>query len=144
MAGEPHLRRGSDGAWVSHLQSLLQAEGVDPGPIDGDFGPRTEAAVRAYQEANGLRVDGIVGPETWGSLVQDSGQDTGDVAGGAAGGDAGDDEEVTVAVEDLTLDPEELSVDMGEMVAAGFVLTDEDRIAAAGGEDGTGDTETQA
>jgi peptidoglycan hydrolase-like protein with peptidoglycan-binding domain len=124
---------------VSHLQSLLQAEGVDPGPVDGDFGPRTEAAVRAYQEANGLRVDGIVGPETWGSLVQDSGQDTGDTqdTGGWGGGaEATDDEDVTVAVEDLTFDAEEFSVDMGEMVAAGFVLTDEERVAASGGDEG--------
>jgi peptidoglycan hydrolase-like protein with peptidoglycan-binding domain len=129
MAGEPQLRRGSDGAWVSHLQSLLQAEGADPGAIDGDFGPRTEAAVRAYQEANGLRVDGIVGPETWGSLVQDSGQDAGDAGG--AGGAGEDDEEVTISVEDLTLDAEEFSADQGEMVAAGFVVSDEDRLAAA-------------
>jgi peptidoglycan hydrolase-like protein with peptidoglycan-binding domain len=111
---------------------LLQAEGVDPGPTDGDFGPRTEAAVRGYQEANGLRVDGIVGPETWGSLVQDSGQDT---------GDAGEDEEITIAVEGLTLDAEEFSADQGEMVAAGFVITDEERIAAAGDEGAPGETE---
>ena len=138
MAGEPQLRRGSDGAWVSHLQSLLEAEGVDPGPTDGDFGPRTEAGVRAYQEANGLRVDGIVGPETWGSLVKDSGQDTGDAG---TGGNADDDEEMTISVEDLTLDAEEFSADQGEMVAAGFVLTDEERIAAAGDDSGSGGTE---
>jgi peptidoglycan hydrolase-like protein with peptidoglycan-binding domain len=140
MAGEPQLRRGSDGAWVSHLQSLLQAEGADPGPIDGDFGPRTEAAVRAYQEANGLRVDGIVGPETWGSLVQDSGQDAGDASDGRDGA-AGEDEEMTIAVEDLTLDPEEFSADQGEMVAAGFVITDEERIAATSDGSQTGEAE---
>jgi peptidoglycan hydrolase-like protein with peptidoglycan-binding domain len=137
MAGEPQLRRGSDGAWVSHLQSLLEAEGVDPGPVDGDFGPRTEAGVRSYQEANGLRVDGIVGPETWGSLVQDSGQDAGD----AGSGGYADDEDMTISVEDLTLEAEEFSADQGEMVAAGFVLTDEERVAAAGGDSGSGGTE---
>lgn len=68
MADEPVLRRGSDGEWVAYMQGLLEAQGHSPGPLDGDFGPRTDAAVRAYQEANGCKVDGIVGPETWGAL----------------------------------------------------------------------------
>ena len=36
--------------------------------VDSDFGPATEAAVRAYQKANHLEVDGEVGEKTWGSL----------------------------------------------------------------------------
>lgn len=36
--------------------------------VDGDFGPVTEGAVMAFQEANGLEVDGIVGPKTWAAL----------------------------------------------------------------------------
>lgn len=37
--------------------------------IDGIFGPRTEAAVRGFQQALGIGVDGIVGPLTWRGLV---------------------------------------------------------------------------
>jgi hypothetical protein len=53
---------------VRMVQSRLTDLGYDPGPIDGIFGPRTDAAVRAYQRDNGLTIDGIVGPITWGSL----------------------------------------------------------------------------
>lgn len=42
--------------------------GHDPGPVDGAFGPRTELAVLSFQESHGLRVDGIVGPQTLAAL----------------------------------------------------------------------------
>lgn len=61
-AGRPTLRRGADGSnasWVKQLQKKLHLE------IDGDFGPKTEAAVRLFQRENGLVPDGIVGPKTW-------------------------------------------------------------------------------
>ena len=38
---------------------------TDPGPVDGNFGPRTEGAVKAYQQDRGIHVDGIVGDQTW-------------------------------------------------------------------------------
>ena len=38
---------------------------TDPGAVDGDFGPKTEAAVKAYQQDRGAQVDGIVGDQTW-------------------------------------------------------------------------------
>ena len=63
------LRTGTSGPAVSDLQKKLAAAGFDPGPIDGSFGPKTQAAVRAYQTAKGLGVDGIVGPETRASLL---------------------------------------------------------------------------
>jgi DNA invertase Pin-like site-specific DNA recombinase len=49
---------------VRALQRRLRTVGVDPGPVDGRFGPLTEAAVRRFQAARGLQVDGIVGPRT--------------------------------------------------------------------------------
>lgn len=57
------LRRGSRGAAVVELQTLLAAAGY-PTAIDGVFGPRTEAAVRAFQSRHGLTDDGIAGPRT--------------------------------------------------------------------------------
>ncbi|MGC4117976.1 MAG: peptidoglycan DD-metalloendopeptidase family protein [Myxococcales bacterium] len=65
----PTIRQGSNGDSVRELQTRLKAEGYDPGPVDGDFGPKTAAAVRRYQQAHGLTVDAVVGPKTWGSLL---------------------------------------------------------------------------
>jgi peptidoglycan hydrolase-like protein with peptidoglycan-binding domain len=49
---------------VKQVQRRLRALGYDPGPIDGLFGPRTEAAVARLQSDRALAVDGIVGPNT--------------------------------------------------------------------------------
>jgi peptidoglycan LD-endopeptidase CwlK len=59
--GKP-LKVGSKGKDVERVQ---RAVGVTP---DGIFGPKTEAAVKAYQKRKGLTVDGIVGPKTWNML----------------------------------------------------------------------------
>lgn len=64
------LRRGSTGTEVRKLQGLLNAK-LTPSPgltVDGAFGRLTDTAVRKYQSLNGLTVDGVVGPQTWGSL----------------------------------------------------------------------------
>jgi peptidoglycan hydrolase-like protein with peptidoglycan-binding domain len=64
------LRRGSQGAAVTELQCKLNLN-VSPGPQltpDGIFGPKTEAAVIAFQKANKLTPDGIVGPLTQAEL----------------------------------------------------------------------------
>jgi peptidoglycan hydrolase-like protein with peptidoglycan-binding domain len=53
---------------VRTLQHLLRARGHQV-TVDGDFGPKTDAAVRAFQAAHHLTADGIVGPHTWPVLV---------------------------------------------------------------------------
>ena len=65
---QPTLRQGASGSAVKTLQAGLAAQRLDPGPIDGYFGPLTDAAVRAFQGARRLQVDGIVGPQTWAAL----------------------------------------------------------------------------
>lgn len=64
----PTVRSGSEGPAVRKVQERLTALGHDPGPIDGIFGSRTDTAVRIFQRANALAVDGIVGPDTWKAL----------------------------------------------------------------------------
>ncbi len=64
----PVVCRGDRGPAVEKLQGLLGI--VAPGdPGFGTFGPRTEAAVRAYQRGHGLDVDGRVGRQTWTALL---------------------------------------------------------------------------
>lgn len=60
----PVVGRGSAGADIIDLQFKLDALGFDLGEADGLYGPKTEAAVRAFQEAQGISVDGVIGPET--------------------------------------------------------------------------------
>ncbi len=63
------LKRGSRGSGVTDLQTTLNGLGYEPPlAVDGAYGPKTEAAVRWYQEQNGLDVDGIAGPDTLNSL----------------------------------------------------------------------------
>lgn len=62
------LRLGSKGTDVIYLQKRLKEKGYNVGKIDGDFGRKTEKAVLEYQVQHGLKVDGIVGAETWASL----------------------------------------------------------------------------
>lgn len=66
------LRKGSSGNSVKAMQGILIANGYSCGRwgADGDFGADTLAAVRKYQSAKRLEVDGIVGQETWGKLLQ--------------------------------------------------------------------------
>ena len=66
------LKKGSVGNDVKALQTLLIVGGYSCGSAgaDGDFGSGTDAAVRKYQKANGLTVDGVVGAATWGKLLR--------------------------------------------------------------------------
>jgi hypothetical protein len=52
------------------LQSLLKARGLySTGALDGKYGAKTLAAVKAYQKQQGLEVDGVCGPKTWHSIL---------------------------------------------------------------------------
>jgi peptidoglycan L-alanyl-D-glutamate endopeptidase CwlK len=65
----PTLRRGVQDAAVERLQRALHVAGFSPGAVDSRFGPATEAALIAFQRAQGLLADGIAGPLTWVRLV---------------------------------------------------------------------------
>src|SRR5438093_1493392 len=63
------LKEGATGPEVTKLQEKLKTLGFDPGSVDGEFGPATEAAVIAFQRSEGLLADGIVGPRTQAALA---------------------------------------------------------------------------
>lgn len=62
------LRSGSSGEAVEALQKRLLGQGVNPGPVDGIFGHKTEDAVKRFQGREGLEADGIAGPKTFAAL----------------------------------------------------------------------------
>lgn len=66
-AFHPALGAGNRGADVLALQHLLRQHGQNP-PVDGVYGAGTVSAVRAFQQAKGLAVDGVTGPATWAAL----------------------------------------------------------------------------
>lgn len=72
-ASSGSLTRESSGQAVTDLQRRLQTLGYYDGPITGFYGSMTEAAVRRFQAAQGLAVDGIAGPSTL-SAIQRAGQ----------------------------------------------------------------------
>lgn len=65
------LSIGSRGSSVRDLQQQLRSAGFNPGSVDGSFGQRTAAAVRDFQRARGLEVDGKVGTQTMRALQRD-------------------------------------------------------------------------
>ena len=78
----PLVQQGSKEHPVRTLQYLLRARGHAV-TVDGIFGPKTAAAVRAFQNAKHLTADGIVGPKTWSALIlQVSEGSTGDAVRG--------------------------------------------------------------
>ena len=69
------LKKGSKGAEVKNLQILLKAKGYKGADkkvleLDGSFGSNTDFAVRAFQRAAKLTVDGLVGSKTWAKLIK--------------------------------------------------------------------------
>ncbi|UOQ96259.1 peptidoglycan-binding protein [Hymenobacter sp. 5317J-9] len=70
-SGRPTLRLGARGEYVRYLQCRLNFHKVSlPQPLvnDGVWGPKTQTAVRNFQQGRGLVVDAVVGPLTWGQL----------------------------------------------------------------------------
>jgi peptidoglycan hydrolase-like protein with peptidoglycan-binding domain len=62
------LMEGSFGEEVTYLQQLLNKKSHATIAVDGYFGPSTKQMVEIYQRNHGLKVDGLVGPQTWSSL----------------------------------------------------------------------------
>ena len=75
-------QKGSSGSVVTQIQNKLKNWGYYTGEADGVYGSKTEAAVKRFQESNGLTVDGKAGPQTLAAL--------GISAGGAADANSGD------------------------------------------------------
>ena len=66
------FRLGDHGPEIHDIQQRLIALGghIDASELDATFGASTQAAVRSFQEGRSLRIDGRVGPDTWGQLVE--------------------------------------------------------------------------
>ncbi len=75
-------KKGSGGETVSQIQTRLKNWGYYDGAVDGVYGSRTEAAVRWFQQKNGLSPDGQVGDQTLAALGISPG------GGGGGGSDA--------------------------------------------------------
>src|SRR5437764_6414634 len=73
------FRRGDTGSAIADIQVRLVTFGarIAPSELGGVFGSSTEEAVRDFQAKRHLRVDGLVGPDTWGQLVE-AGYELGD------------------------------------------------------------------
>ena len=73
-AAYKRLKKGSRGPEVRTLQTALKNQGYYTGKIDGIYGKGTVSAVKAFQRKNGLKADGIAGPETQKKLYAAAGE----------------------------------------------------------------------
>jgi hypothetical protein len=124
----PILESGSSGPGVKALQQKLKDLGFDPKGVDGNFGPGTEKAVRAFQQANGLSVDGKVGPTTRAALKLDdstsaaaSGGSTSNAAKTTAAESAGDTASKTLNEDDYVQAAALLNCDVAAIKAVAEV-----------------------
>ena len=78
------VKKGAKNDAVKAVQTQLKKHGHELA-VDGDFGAKTDDAVRAFQKKNSLKVDGVVGAKTWVNLVGTGGGNDG--GGGGGGGD---------------------------------------------------------
>jgi hypothetical protein len=67
-ASKAVVKKGKSGKFVYIMQGILRAKGYYTGELDGKAGALSDNAIREYQEAEGLTVDGSCGPKTWKSL----------------------------------------------------------------------------
>lgn len=65
----PLLTVGSQGQAVKDVQAFLREQGLYNYAPDGIYGSQTQAAVRQFQQSQNLSVDGIIGPQTWGAML---------------------------------------------------------------------------
>lgn len=63
------VRKGDRGSSVLLMQKLLKVPGYYTGELDGDFGSKSDRAVREFQADNGLDIDGVCGGNTWSKLT---------------------------------------------------------------------------
>lgn len=124
------LRIGARGADVMQLQHDLTAAGF-PVPIDGDFGPKTKAAVEAFQRSKGLQADGIVGPKTNEALAGAGTKATGgDADVTPTGGGLLSVEKLRSVMPNITLKKANLYIDPLNRAMAEFKITTRLRAAA--------------
>ncbi len=78
-------KKGSSGAVVTQIQTKLKSWGYYTGSVDGVYGSGTERAVRAFQQKNGLAVDGKAGDQTLAAMGLSAGSGNSGGSGGASG-----------------------------------------------------------
>src|SRR5438270_11867572 len=83
----PVLKQGSSGPDVTEMQQKLKDLGFDPNGVDGNFGPGTTSALKAFQQSKGLQADGIAGPATLAALQSSGGSEPASNGGGGASSD---------------------------------------------------------
>ena len=84
-------KKGSSGAMVTQIQTKLKSWGYYTGTVDGTYGSGTERAVRAFQQKNGLTVDGKAGDQTLAAMGLSAGSGNSGNSGnsGGSGGASG-------------------------------------------------------
>lgn len=121
------LRVGTRGSDVTRLQEKLAAAGFNPGGVDGIFGQRTLAAVRSFQRARGLGVDGIVGPNTserlFGSRDSKYWDGRSDFSAGPTTGPAGQGGAATDTMRRLAQNARAVALSMGGYSSQGLCAT---------------------
>ena len=78
-------KKGSSGAVVTQIQTKLKSWGYYTGTVDGIYGSGTERAVRAFQQKNGLTVDGKAGDKTLAAMGLSAGGGNSSNSGGSGG-----------------------------------------------------------
>ena len=78
-------KKGSNGAVVTQIQTKLKSWGYYTGSVDGVYGSGTERAVRAFQQKNGLTVDGKAGDQTLAAMGLSAGGGNSSNSGGSGG-----------------------------------------------------------